>query len=154
MTEGAGPRSWKLIAEVYSPVVFGGFGFFMQLWWLKFSLLDASWGNRLLDRVIQASAMGTAFWGVAITLLIGMDAKPVVIRLKAVGYYKIVVRYFGECLFATFVLLLLSILLEPLSSRVSPVLLTGFWLGAATWAIATTVRSYVVLANILVRAAE
>jgi hypothetical protein len=121
---------------------------------MRLALLNADWGNRLLDRVIQASAMGAAFWGVAITLLIGMDAKPVVIRLKAVGYYKVVVRYFGECLFATFVLLLLSILLEPLSSRLSPELLTGFWLGAAMWTIAATVRSYVVLANILVRASE
>ena len=139
---------------MYSPFVIGGLVFFSHLWWFRFSLLEASWGNRLLDRVIQASAMGAAFWGVAITLLIGMDAKPVVIRLKSVGYYKIVVRYFGESLFATFVLLLLSLSLEPLSSRISPQLLTGFWLGAAGWAITATVRSYVVLANILVRASE
>jgi hypothetical protein len=154
VTEGDSPKSWKLVAEIYSPIVLGGFVFCSQFWWMRLALLNADWGNRLLDRVIQASAMGAAFWGVAITLLIGMDAKPVVIRLKAVGYYKVVVRYFGECLFATFVLLLLSILLEPLSSRLSPELLTGFWLGAAMWTIAATVRSYVVLANILVRASE
>jgi hypothetical protein len=154
VTESDGPRSWRLATEMYSPLVLGGLVFFSQLWWLKFSLLEASWGNRLLDRVVQASAMGAAFWGVAITLLIGMDAKPIVTRLKAVGYYRIVVRYFGECLFATFMLLLFSVLLEPFSNRISSQLLTGFWLGAAIWTIAATVRSYVVLANILVRSAE
>jgi hypothetical protein len=154
VSDSGSPRSWKLFAEMHTPVVLGGLVFVSQVSWVKFALLEASWGNRLLDRVIQASAVGTAFWGVAITLLIGMDAKPVVARLKAVGYYKVVVRYFGECLLATFALLLLSILMEPLSNRVSPELLSGFWLGTAIWAVAATVRSYVVLANLLLRATE
>lgn len=148
------PTSWKLPAEMYAPLALGAIMFVSEFWGVKFALLDAGWGNRLLDRVIQASAMGTAFWGIAITLLIGLDTKPVVTRLKTVGYYKIVVRYFGECLFATFVLLLLSILMEPLTSHVSPFLLSASWFGAAVWAVAATVRSYVVLANLLTRAAE
>jgi hypothetical protein len=103
----------------------GGIVLVSEVWAVKFVLLAASWGNPLLDRVIQASGMGSAFGGIAITLLIGLDTKPVVIRLKAVGYYKVVVRYFGECLFATFILLLCSILMEPLSGHASPVLLSA-----------------------------
>jgi hypothetical protein len=142
------------MVEAYAPIVIGGIVSAFESWEFKFVFLDASWGNRLLDRVIQASAMGAAFWGVAITLLIAMDAKVVVVRLKTVGYYKIVVRYFGECLFATFALLLLSMLIEPLSDRVPPALLSALWFGAAVWVVLATVRSYVVLTNLLLRGAE
>ncbi len=120
----------------------------------KFVVLDADWGNRLLDRVIQVSSVGAAFWGVAITLLIGMENRPVVVRLRKLGYYKVVVRYFGESLFASFVLLFLSVLLEPLTKLFSASALSGLWMGAGAWAIASTFRTYSVLTNLLIRTAE
>ena len=140
--------------ELYTPLALGAIMFVSEFCEVKFALLNAPWGNRLLDRVIQASAIGTAFWSVAITLLIALDSKPVVIRLKSGGYYKIVVRNLGECVLVMFVLLLLSIVMEPLSNQFSPVLLSACWFGAAVWAVAAAVRSYVVLADVLLRVAE
>jgi hypothetical protein len=108
----------------------------------------------MLDRVIQASVVVTAFWGIAITLLMGIDAKPVISRLKRIGYYRFVVQYFEESLFASLFLLLVTIVLEPLSRKVSPIALTSVWLGAGVWALLTAVRTYAVLGSLLTRASE
>jgi hypothetical protein len=51
------------------------------------------WGNRLLDRVIQSASVGVAFWGIAITLFIGMESKTIVVTLRKLGYFGVVVRY-------------------------------------------------------------
>jgi hypothetical protein len=144
----------ELLAEMYGPLVLGGLMFLGEAAWLRILIFQATWTERLLDHVIQISAVGAAFWGVAITLLIGMDAKRVVGRLRRTGYYRLVVRYFGESLFASFALMLLSVLITPLSPRLSPLLLSGLWLGTAVWAIATAIRTYVVLTNLLISAAE
>jgi hypothetical protein len=137
------------LAERFGPLACGGIVFLGETALFRISLFQAEWSNRLLDRVIQASAVGAAFWGIAITLLIGMDAKRVVGRLRRVGYYKLVVDYFGESLFAAFALMLISILIEPLSHHVSEVLLSGCWLGIAVWATATATRTYFTLTAIL-----
>jgi peptidoglycan biosynthesis protein MviN/MurJ (putative lipid II flippase) len=138
---------------MYGPGLAGLFVFLGDVICFRFLILQADWGSRLLDRVIQATSIGAAFWGIAITLLIGMDAKPIVIRLKRVGYYRVVIRYFGESLISCFALLLLSIVMEPLD-KLSPSVLSGLWLGAAAWAAATTLRTYLVLAHLLMRVAE
>jgi hypothetical protein len=125
-----------------------------EIAWLRVLLFQSDWSDRLLDHVIQVSAVGAAFWGVAITLLIGMDSKRIVGRLRRTGYYRLVVQYFGESLFATFSLMLLSVLVEPLAQWAPPVLLSGLWLGSGVWAITTTVRTYAILTNLLMRAGD
>lgn len=137
------------VLEKYGPVFGGLLLFLANMIWLGFSVSEADWGNRMLDRVIQASVVCVAFWGVAITLLMGMDTKPVITRLRRLGYYRTVVHYFEESLFASLVLLLATILLEPLSKRVSPVVVSGVWVGAGVWALLTTVRTYAVLGSLL-----
>ena len=107
----------------------------------------------MLDRVIQASAVGVAFWGIAITLLIGMDAKSVIQRLRKVGYYNLVVKYFGESLFACFSLLTFSVLLEPLIRKFGLGILSSVWIGVGVWTVATTLRTYFVLTDLLLRTA-
>jgi hypothetical protein len=114
----------------------------------------AEWGNRLLDRVIQATAVGVAFWGIAITLLIGLESKPVVIRLKKVGYFVLVVRYFAESLFACVALLFLSVVLEPLSKLGYTELLSSIWFSLGAWSVITTLRTYVVWTKIISRSAQ
>jgi hypothetical protein len=126
----------------------------MNSLWLHFVIIDHEWGNRLLDRVIQATAVGVAFWGIAITLLIGLESKPVVIRLKRLGYFVLVVRYFAESLFACVALLFLSVVLEPLSKLGSVELLSSTWFSLGAWSVVTTVRTYVVWTKIIYRSAQ
>lgn len=125
-----------------------------EAFWLRTLLFRADWSNRLLDRVIQASVVGVAFWGIAITLLIGMDAKSLIVRLKRVGYYKLLVSYLGESLFACFVILLLSVVLEPLNGVIKPIILSSLWFGAGAWAAATTFRTFIILIRLLSQAAD
>jgi len=140
--------------ERYGPLLAGVLLFLANVTSLDLSVSDAEWGNRMLDRVIQASVVFVAFWGIAITLLMGMDAKPVIGRLKRLGYFRTVVHYFEESLFASLVLLLVTILLEPLSKKLSPVAVSSIWVGAGVWALLTTVRTYAVLGSLLVHASE
>ena len=142
------------LLEKYGPAFGGLLLFLVNLVWVGLSTSNAEWGNRLLDRVIQASAVGVAFWGIAITLLMGMDAKPVIGHLKRLGHYRIVVHYFEESLFSSLSLLFITILLEPLSKKVSPVAMSSFWLGSGAWALLATARTYAVLGRLLSHSSE
>jgi hypothetical protein len=142
------------LIERFGPVLAGVSFFFANLLWLGLSVTEAEWGNRLLDRVIQASVVLAAFWGIAITLLMGMDSKPVIGHLKRLRYYRTLVHYFEESLFASLFLLLVTILIEPLSKKISPTGLSSVWIGAGVWALLTAVRTYAVLGGLLVHASE
>ena len=108
----------SLLMERYSGYVSALLCFLLNLFWFHFALMDhGDWSNRLLDRIIQATAVGVAFVGTAITLLISLESKAIIVRLKKIAYFRIVVQYFAESLFASVALLLVSILLEPLSRR-------------------------------------
>ncbi len=152
MTERERAPSPGLVFEQYGPLVLGALSFLGNIFWFRFALLDhPEWGNRLLDRVIQAASVGVAFWGIAITLFIGMESKPIVETLRKLGYFSLVVRNLFEALFATFLLLSLSVLLEPLSRRLSAVTLSSVWIALGVWALMTTLRTYVMLSKILAR---
>jgi len=58
---------------------------------------------------------------------------------------------FCEALFATFLLLLGSVIIEPLSGHVSPLALSSAWLAVALWTLLTTLRTFVMLSKILSR---
>ena len=140
------------IAEKFGPAVLAVASFFSSVYWLQFALGEASWSNRILDRVVNASSAGVMFWGIATTLLIGLDEKQIIQRLRKVGEYHTVVWYFAESLFACLFLLLLSIIVEPLSTNTTAILLSGLWIGACVWAVATVVRTFIGLILILLRA--
>jgi hypothetical protein len=145
----------SLILERYSGALAAVLCFLANSLWVHFALMDhAEWGNRLLDRVIPATAVGVAFWGIAITLLIGLESKSVVVQLKRIGYFRLIVQYFGESLFACLALLFLSVVLEPLSKRVSSEFVSSVWLSLGVWAFFATVRTYIVWTNIILRSAQ
>jgi hypothetical protein len=152
VTQNERGLSFGLVVERYGPLASGMLGFLVNNFWFRFTLLDhPDWGNRLLDRVIQATSVGVAFWGIAITLFIGMESRPLIENLKRLGYFRVVVRYFCEALFATFLLLSLSVLLEPLTRQLSPMMLSSVWIALGVWALVTTFRTYTVFSKILAR---
>jgi len=155
MERPVGENSVALLVERCGAPSVGLLLFLVNFAWFHLSIFDhADLGNRLLDRVIQASSVGVAFWGVAITLLIGMETKPVIVTLKKLGYFAYVVQYFSESLFACFSLLLVSVLLEPLSKQLSSLVCSSIWLGVGAWTLLATLRTYIVLAKILNRTAQ
>jgi hypothetical protein len=144
--------SLGLILEKHGAIFIALLCFVGNAVWIHFILLDhAEWSNRLLDRVIQATSVSAAFWGVTITLLIGMESQAIISTIKRLGYFRLIVRYLSESLFASFLLLLLSVLLEPLCKRLSPVILTSLWLAFGAWALLTALRTYSVLTKLLAR---
>ena len=144
--------SHGLSMEKYGPIAAGAACFLANSVWLRFVLTDQQdWTNRLIDRVIQATSVGVAFWGIAVTLFIGMESKPIVITLKKLGYFSLVVRYFCESLYATFLLLLLSVLLEPLSRHLWPMGWSSMWVALGVWCLLTTARTFLTLTRVLFR---
>jgi len=80
----------SLTLERSSGIIGALLSFLANSFWIHFALMDhAEWGNRLLDRVIQATAVGVAFWGIAITLLIMLETKPIVVELKKINYFPL-----------------------------------------------------------------
>ena len=145
----------SLMLERGSGIIGALLCFLANSFWLHFALMDhAEWGNRLLDRVIQATAVGVAFWGIAITLLIALETKPIVVQLKKIDYFRLVVQYFAESLFACLGLLIVSVVLEPLSRKVSSEFVSSVWLSIGVWAFVATVRTYVVWTKIISRSAQ
>jgi len=142
------------LLEKHGPIVAGLLFIITNQIWLRISVIDAEWGNRMLDRVIQASVVCVAFWGIAITLLLGMDTKPIIGRLKRLNYYRTIVHYFEESLFASLSLLFMTILLEPASKKLSAVAVSAVWIGVGIWALLTAVRTYAVLGGLLVHSSE
>lgn len=148
----ANKASFELNLEKYGPLFVAALCFLGNAVWLRFALVEhGEWSNRLLDRVIQATSVGAAFWGIAITLLIGMESQPIICTIKKLGYFRVLVRYLSEALFASFLLLLLSVLLEPLCKKISPTILTSVWLGLGMWALLTALRTYSALTKLLSR---
>lgn len=121
---------------------------------MQFLVIEGEVGQRLVDRVVQASSVGVAFWGIALTLLIGMEAKRIVQRLKKVHYYSLVVAYFTHALFASLVLLVASVSIEVVMGLLDPQLVSSIWLGLSLLALISVGRAYVVLAKILARMAD
>jgi hypothetical protein len=123
--------------------------------WLHFILTKhGDWYNRLLDRMIQASAVGAAFWGLTLTLLIMIESKSIVVNLKRIRYFRFVVEYFAESLFTCVFLLISCVAIEPLSKRIWPEMLTSVWAAFVVWSLLSSMRSYLVLTQILYRASE
>ena len=151
MSENETPASGLLVLESFGPIACGMMFFAVDSLWLRIGILDSDWGGRLIDRVIQASVTGVAFWGVAITLLLGMDSKRIVVRLKRANYFILMVRYFSESLFACLLTVILSVILEPLLKHAD---LTGIWLATCLWALLAVARTFVILSSLLIRSAS
>jgi len=123
-----------------------------NFWYGFFPLSGAPWRNRLLDGVVIAASVLVAYWGTAETLLLGLDTKRVVERLKQQGYWKRLVWYFTEALISGFLLIVCSIALEPVRGHLPDAVLSSLWLGVAAWSSASSIRGYRVLHSLLIQA--
>jgi hypothetical protein len=137
--------------EKVGPLLLGLLFFGMNLLWWQYALKDTDVTKSLLDRVVQASSVFVGFWGIAITLLLGMNDNQLVRHLRSTGYYIAIVKYFGEGFLASLVMLALSIVLDPFATIISRLLLSSAWIGVAVWALLTTLRSYVIFTKLITK---
>lgn len=145
-------RPWqrlRLIVERDGPVIVGILAIFTDLRWLHLNIIHQTWTDNLLNRVITAAAIVLTFWGIAVTLLIAMESRQTIVRLKRLGFYVRVVQYFSEGFVASFILLILSILLQPVSGGPRESLWSASWFGCAIWATLAAVRSYLIFSRLL-----
>jgi len=98
------------------------------------NIVSASWADNLLDKIIAAMSIFTAYLLTAITVLPAIEDKVVVRKLKQWGYFSIFVTYLRQAVWSGGVLILFSLALVPLrSAKMIP--LEQLLVSSAWWAL-------------------
>jgi len=122
------------------------------------SVLDARQSSKILDDVLAITAVGLAFWSTGATLLLAVEQKSLVRRLKKGPHFRVLVGYIFAALTWLAVLLGLTLLGSFFGDEIRSKALIGpsfacLWFAALVVALATTFRAYQVLSRVLTVAA-
>ena len=120
----------------------------------RLSVLDARQASRILDDVVFIAAIGLGFWSTAATLLLAVEHKSLIRKLKKGPHFRLMVGYvFAAITSLAFALTLslLGILLgDSIKARSWPDRLFAFsWSAALAVALTATFRAYYILSKVL-----
>lgn len=144
----------KMWAERSYPYVLGAIAGAASLASHHLSVLDARQSGKILDDVLGITAVGLGFWSTAATLLLAVEHKSLIRRLKKGPHFRVLVGYIFAAitsLAASMTLTLLGIFFGD-GINVRPRLDHLFalsWLAGLVVALASTFRAYYVLSKIL-----
>jgi len=140
----------SLWLEMLMPWVFAlaGVVIGIKVHWLW--LLNASWKNSMLDKVVAACAIFVAYLGAAVTIFPAVEDKAIFKRLKSWGYYRYLVKYLSEAIWSSVALLGLSLLAVPLPPDWSShpgvdKIFSSVWWGVLFFTIGAAVRALRIL---------
>jgi hypothetical protein len=118
------------------------------------SILDASQSSKIFDDVVGISAIGLGFWSTAATLLLAVEHKSLIRKLKKGPHFRLMVGYIFSAITALAVVLTLTLLgvffgdwikVRPRLDR----LFAFSWSTALVVALVTTFRAYHILSKVL-----
>ncbi|MGD0921112.1 MAG: hypothetical protein ABSA70_05020 [Terriglobia bacterium] len=120
----------------------------------RWSVLNAQQSAKILDSVVQLSAIGLGFWSASATLLLAIEQKSIVRRLKKGPHFRVLVGYIFAAI--TWLAILLAFTLvavffgEPIRTayairRIFP----AMWLYFLLAALLVTIRAYYILSKVL-----
>lgn len=138
--------SVALLWEMWAPWVAGAVGFFGTFWVSGLWILNATWKNPLLDKVVAACAIFVAYLATAVTVIPAIESKSIVKRLKDWGYLRIIVAYLRDAIASSGLLLILSLIAVPVPQWLAswPYFdrsFSGLWWGVSLFAVASAVRA-------------
>lgn len=118
------------------------------------SVLDARQNAKILDDVLAISAVGLGFWSTSATLLLAVEEKPLIRRLKKGPHFRVLVGYYFAAISWLAVLLGLTLVGIIFGERMrsTPALGRPFaclWAASLVVALATTFRAYRILSRVL-----
>ena len=125
-------------------------------WW---SVLSARQSGKILDDVFAMSGVGLGFWSTAATLLLAVEQKPLVRKLKKGPHFRVMVGYVFAAITWLAVLLTLTLVgvflgEEIRSASYASRFFTFIWLLALVVAVSATFRAYHILSKVLKIAAS
>jgi hypothetical protein len=146
-------------AERSYPYVLGAIAGATSLATRHLSVLDAHQSAKILDDVLGIAAVGLGFWSTSATLLLAVEHKSLIRRLKKGPHFRILVGYIFAAI--TWLAVILTFTLMGIffgdgirSRNFLAVSFAGVWLAALVIALATTFRAYYVLSKVLKIAAS
>jgi hypothetical protein len=118
------------------------------------SVLAARQSTRILDEVTQLSAVGLGFWSASATLLLAIEQKSIVRRLRKGPHFRVLVGYIFAAMTWLAVLLGTTLVGVFFGERISTThglsrVFSSFWLFALVSAGLVTIRAYYVLSKVL-----
>lgn len=141
-------------AERSYPYIIGGVAGIASLATHHLSVLDAHQSSKILDNIFGITAVGLGFWGTAATLLLAVEHKSLIRRLKKGPHFRLLVGYIFAAITWLAVLMALSLLGTFFGEKIKAIPLLNYWF-AATWfaamviALTATFRAYHILSKVL-----
>jgi hypothetical protein len=146
-------------AERSYPYVLGALAGAASLASPRLSVLDARQSAKILDDVLGMTAVGLGFWSTAATLLLAVEHKSLILKLKKGPHFRVLVGY----IFAAITSLAVSMTLTlagiflgdgiKVRARLDH-LFALCWLVGLVVALASTFRAYYILSKVLKIAAS
>lgn len=117
--------------------------FFCPYLWL----LQATWKDSLIDKVVAACAILAAYLLTAATILPAIDEKSIVRKLREWRYYTYILRYISRAAWAAGLLLLLSLSCIPFTESLNSHVRFNQIFSAAWWGMSIFTVSAVYIAT-------
>lgn len=129
------------------------------LTWPESPTLKACQGAKPLDSIFTASAVALGFWATAATLLLAVEEKSIVRKLKKGPHFSLLVGYVLSAITCQAVLMGATLMVITFSDSMRKDASLGhgvfaFWAAALTAGVTTTFRAYYCLGRILKAAAS
>jgi hypothetical protein len=146
-------------AERSYPYVLGGLAGVASLASHGLSVLDARQSSKILDDVLGMTAVGLGFWSTGAMLLLAVEHKSLIRKLKKGPHFRVLVGYIFAAITSLAVSMTLTLTGIFLGDgiRVRPKLDDLFalsWLVGLVVALASTLRAYYILSKVLKIAAS
>jgi hypothetical protein len=151
--EGARPSS-GLIWETVWPWVIAAAGGLAAAFLPAMWILNSTWKDSLLNKVVAACAIFVAYLLTAATIIPAIEDKVILSKLRSWGYFRYIVDYLRQAIWSSGALLLISILIDPVPRTITGGALFDRVFSAVWWAlllmsIGTVVRATRLLMKML-----
>lgn len=120
----------------------------------RLSILDTRQSSEILKNVFQLTAVGLGFWSTSATLLLAVEHKSLMKRLKKGPHFRILVGYIFAAITCLALLLTVTLLGMFLGDKIKlyahmATVFACSWFAVLVIAVATTFRAYYILSQVL-----
>jgi len=126
----------------------------VSFFWDGWSILTSRQSAKTLDYIFAVSAVALGFWGTAATLLLAVEEKSFVRKLKKGPHFRLLVGYIFSAITWQAVVMGMTLAIVAFSESIIQNaylrrVITACWIAGLTAGILTTFRGYYCLATVL-----
>jgi len=144
----------RIATERSYPYVFATAVGLLSFVWDGWSILTAQQSAKTLDNIFTVSAVALGFWGTAATLLLAVEEKSFVRKLKKGPHFRLLVGYIFSAITWQAVVMGMTLAIVAFSKSIIQNayvhrLIAACWIAGLTAGVLTTFRGYYCLATVL-----